>query len=97
MNQTKRFSLSGVASLPLPEKEDAPTSTEIAAADRAAERTGFKEVEQKVVSTRKRKEPTTQISVRLPHTVAERLRDYCEDNRYTYGQIIEIWMNEKNI
>ncbi len=96
---SSRFSLAGVAEIALPKEDGAPSVDEIAAADRAAQRTGFtsKDDQSKVISPRRRKEPSTQISVRLPISVAERLRDYCEENRYTYGQIIEIWMNEKQI
>lgn len=96
---SKRFSLDGLKSIPLPNENDAPSQTEIAAADRAAERNGFagREPEPRAVSARRRREPTTQISVRLPISVAEKLRDFCEENRYTYGQIIEIWMKEKQV
>jgi hypothetical protein len=96
---SNRFSLSGISQIPLPTDEDEPTKTEIAAANRAAERTGFTsaDIEPRTISPRRRKEPSTQISVRLPISVSERLRDYCEENRYTYGQIIEIWMKEKKI
>lgn len=67
--------------------------------DSAAERAGFtsREPTERVVRTRKAKEPTDQIFVRARISVINRFKQHCNENELSYGELIEELMTKAGI
>lgn len=82
---------------PSPARDD--TRTEEKAFDSAADRAGFtsREPTERVVRTRKAKEPTDQIFVRARISVINRFKQHCNENELSYGELLEELMTKGGI
>lgn len=65
----------------------------------AAERVGFtsREPTERVIRTRKAKEPTDQLFVRARISVINRFKQHCNENELSYGELIEELMIKAGI
>ena len=85
-----------------PAQGQEPPAVEVAKADAAGERVGFKsrELPEPVqVAKRRKKEigPTTAINTRAPQRVAVPFIAFCEENRFSYWEGIEELMRRAGL
>ena len=90
---------------------ETPSPDEIAARDSRAEQAGFTRTtdhrshspEEKMAPVAPRpskgsdKEPIVQMSIRLPLSYSERLKAHSLSERYSYGELIQHWLDRDGI
>lgn len=105
--------LDGVSSVkPSPADDfETPSPAEIARRDSHAEQAGFtntiaprsptQEERKTPVTPRpskgQDKDPIVQMSIRLPHSYSERLKAHSLSERYSYGELIQMWLDRDGI
>jgi hypothetical protein len=81
--------------------DSGPAPSDIARADAAGERVGFKSREgaEPIVTHRRKKDlgPTTAINTRAPQRVAVPFIAFCEENRFSYWEGIEELMRRAGL